>query len=370
MKGDLFFMKNLNHRVWGRAFSKKQIIAILCVFSFVAATTGLLATGTIRRFTVFYNNRCQIVNTMHGSPESMLKQAGIALKANEGYEVEDTVEGTVVRVGPELNIAVTVDGKTVNVVTRTDRVVNVLNELGVHWDDNDVITPDPQSILTENCNIRVQRVDYTRVVRIESVKPKVIYQDTDSMPVGTEKKKIKGVAGSKMVTYKEKMVDGMIAESQEISSVVTCEAVDTVILRGTAPEEKFAPVVTTDVSVNTELISRLEPKSPIKVNSKGVPVKYKKCIKGLATAYTAGKGARTAIGDVAQVGYVAVDPKEIPYGTMMFIKTADGRYMYGLAKASDTGGFISGPVDVDLYFNTEAECVQFGVRDVEIYILG
>ena len=362
-------MKNLNHVAWGRVFTKKQIIAILCVLSFVAATAGLLATGTVRRFTVFYNNRCQIVSALHATPEAVLESAGIALRHDHGYEVEDTEAGTVIRVGPELNVAVTVDGKTTNVVTRTDRVENLLQEMGVHWDENDIITPALDTIITKDCDITVQRVDATRVVRIESVKPKVVYKDTDSMPVGTEKVLRKGVAGSKMVTYAEKMVDGVVAESEAVSSVVTCEAVSKVILRGTADKEKFAPVVTTDVSVNTRVVSKLTPKTPIKVDGNGVPVNYKKCIKGLATAYTANKGARTAIGDVAQVGYVAVDPDVIPYGTMMYIKTCDGRYVYGVAKASDTGGFISGPVDVDLFFNTEAECIQFGVRDVEIYIL-
>lgn len=369
MKGDLFFMKNLNHVAWGRVFTKKQIIAILCVLSFVAATAGLLATGTVRRFTVFYNNRCQIVNALHATPEAVLESAGIALREDHGYEVEDTEAGTVIRVGPELNVAVTVDGVTANMVTRTDRVQNLLQEMGVHWDNDDIITPSPNTIITKDCDITVKRVDTARVVRIESVKPKVVYKETDSMPQGTEKVLRKGVAGSQMVTYKEKMVDGVVTDSKALSSVVTCEPVSKVILRGTAAKEKFAPVVTTDVSVNSRVVSKLTAKNPIKVDSKGVPVHYKKCIKGLATAYTANKGARTAIGDVAQVGYVAVDPKIIPYGTKMFIKTSDGRYVYGLAKASDTGGFTSGPVDVDLFFNTEAECIQFGVRDVEIYIL-
>jgi 3D (Asp-Asp-Asp) domain-containing protein len=43
--------------------------------------------------------------------------------------------------------------------------------------------------------------------------------------------------------------------------------------------------------------------------------------------------------------------------------------MYVLAKAADTGGFTSGPVTVDLFFEEVSECIQFGVRDVEIYVL-
>ncbi|MBR6564176.1 MAG: 3D domain-containing protein, partial [Clostridia bacterium] len=59
-----------------------------------------------------------------------------------------------------------------------------------------------------------------------------------------------------------------------------------------------------------------------------------------------------------------------PYGTEMFIKTTDGKYIYGYAVAADTGGFIKRhPTGIDLFFDTEKECINFGVRTAEIYIL-
>jgi 3D (Asp-Asp-Asp) domain-containing protein len=54
----------------------------------------------------------------------------------------------------------------------------------------------------------------------------------------------------------------------------------------------------------------------------------------------------------------------------MFIKTTDGKYIYGYAVAADTGGFIKNyPTGIDLFFDTRGECVDFGVRTAEIYIL-
>ena len=54
----------------------------------------------------------------------------------------------------------------------------------------------------------------------------------------------------------------------------------------------------------------------------------------------------------------------------MYIKSSDGRYIYGYAVAADTGGFIKKhPTGVDLFFTTESACQRFGVRTVEIYIL-
>ncbi|MEE0991538.1 MAG: 3D domain-containing protein [Bacteroidales bacterium] len=111
----------------------------------------------------------------------------------------------------------------------------------------------------------------------------------------------------------------------------------------------------------------------VELDENGIPKNYSQKLTGRATAYcsTEPGGNHTATGKVAQVGYIAVNPKIIPYGTKMYIKTADNRYIYGCAVAEDTGGFInwSNPPIADLYFDTEAECYQFGVRNIEIYIL-
>ena len=60
----------------------------------------------------------------------------------------------------------------------------------------------------------------------------------------------------------------------------------------------------------------------------------------------------------------------VPYGTRLYIVSSDGRYNYGYAIAADTGGALrSGRVLVDLFYNTERECVNFGRRQVKVYIL-
>ena len=70
-------------------------------------------------------------------------------------------------------------------------------------------------------------------------------------------------------------------------------------------------------------------------------------------------------------GRVAVNPKQIPYGTKMYIVSSDGKYVYGYSVAADTGGFTwngSGTL-IDLYMYSYADCVNFGRRTVEVYIL-
>ena len=71
----------------------------------------------------------------------------------------------------------------------------------------------------------------------------------------------------------------------------------------------------------------------------------------------------TATGIKARFGVIAVDPRVIPLGTLVYVEG------YGLALAADTGGAIKGK-KIDLCFNTEAEAIRWGRRPVRVHVLG
>ncbi len=118
-----------------------------------------------------------------------------------------------------------------------------------------------------------------------------------------------------------------------------------------------------------QVISQMVPPASLTFDENGIPENYLYCIEGKSTAYYG--GYMTATGSATRPGVVAVDPREIPYGTEMWIVSSDGRYVYGFARAEDTGGFIYWPkgATVDLYMNTYADCCVWGWRGVKIYIL-
>ena len=74
----------------------------------------------------------------------------------------------------------------------------------------------------------------------------------------------------------------------------------------------------------------------------------------------------TATGTQVRVGVVAVDKRVIPLGSKLFIEAAKGTYIYGIAVAEDTG--VRGNV-IDLYMNSYEDCIRFGRRDLNVYIL-
>ena len=70
----------------------------------------------------------------------------------------------------------------------------------------------------------------------------------------------------------------------------------------------------------------------------------------------------TASGHRAVRGVIAVDPAVIPLGTWVYVEG------YGRALASDTGGAIRGYI-IDLCFDTVAEAILHGRRNVRVWIL-
>ena len=125
---------------------------------------------------------------------------------------------------------------------------------------------------------------------------------------------------------------------------------------------------TSYVPCNTKGVP-MSQKGSVEVDANGVPLHYKQLIVGKATAYYG--GTLTATGTRPVPGCVAVDPREIPYGTRMYITSSDGSIVYGYAVAEDTGGFIYWPngATVDLFMWTYEDCCVWGWRSANIYIL-
>ena len=84
-----------------------------------------------------------------------------------------------------------------------------------------------------------------------------------------------------------------------------------------------------------------------------------------STAYTGGTLTATGTKPVYNPGgisTIAVDPNVIPLGSKVYVSG------YGTAIAADTGGAIKGNI-IDVYFNSEADCIAWGRRTVTVEIL-
>ena len=208
-------------------------------------------------------------------------------------------------------------------------------------------------------------VYYRRVV--EEVSYGTVRVPNDSMVQGEERVVQEGANGIRTAVYEVVMSNGAELTRQFVEEIGST-AVDEIVEYGTAaPASAPASMQTMDAPVAGTVFN--EDGSGVLTLSSGERLEFSDVRNVTATAYTGGYGGvgwSTATGTAVHVGTVAVDPSVIPLGTRMYIVTSDGAVVYGLGVAEDTG--VRGNV-IDLYMDTNRECIQFGVRQCTVYIL-
>lgn len=244
-------------------------------------------------------------------------------------------------------------------------VQDFLTEVGIELGEYDEVSPSLDSHITDGLEITVDVVTFEETVEIQSIAYSTVKAYSSSMYSGESSVTTKGVDGEKEVVYTDKYVNGEYVETLEPVETIISEAVSKVITYGTKEKEVTDSNTNSDNSSSDSSDSSTSSKTFVDYN--GNTVSYSSVTVGECTAYTA-TGNPTSLGGVAQVGVVAVDPSIIPYGTKMYITS--GSVVYGYAVAGDTGGaLLAGNVLIDLYYDTESECINFGRRDMTIYFL-
>lgn len=280
----------------------------------------------------------------------VLEAANIVLEENQvTVPSQDTVitRDTIVTIYNGIYANVTADGKTQTVLLATGDIREALNAAGFELSDDDIV-----STSKDNTEVVIKRVTYKTETTVEAVAYDSVRENSDEVDLGDTEVKTEGVDGEMAVTTLYKYIDGEEADSEVVDTEMLKEPVDEVILVGTKGAATSGAAGTFTDCYGTE-------------------VGYSQVITGSGTAYTAPAGACTATGVAAYHGGVAVNPNIIPYGSKLYIESTDGSVVYGYATAVDTGGaLMSGTAIVDCFYNTYDECINFGRRNVNIYVLG
>ena len=304
------------------------------------------------------------VVTVSGTVGDAIEKSGVKLKDGDKLSVGKKVpitENIKVDIQRAFTVTLINDGRKQKLRITECTVEELLKTAGVRVSADDIVSPKMTKKLTESTKVQVKRVTYKEVKKTVTVKYKTEVKYDDSMYEEQVKVEQKGKDGKKVNYYKKKYIDGKYDSQELVKSEVTKEPVNKIVVWGSKPSLYGG-------NVARQVISELTPPFRIDMDENNRPVKYKKKIVGKATAYCT--GTITSTGRRAQPGVVAVDPREIPYGTKMYIVSSDNRYVYGYAIAGDTGGFIyNSDTVVDLYIRGYSAAKQFGRRTVEIYVL-
>ena len=176
-----------------------------------------------------------------------------------------------------------------------------------------------------------------------------------TLPVGQEQILTPGVDGELLCRAEVTYRNGLETERKLLAQTVTRSPVAEVVAVGIGEPEQELQIGNGYITLPT-----------------GEVLTYTDTATVRATAYThtdAGCDLITSTGTTVHWGTVAVDPRYIPYGTRMFIRSSNGSYTYGIAMAEDCGGDIKGD-RMDLYMPTYEQCMEFGRRVCTVYFLG
>ena len=260
-------------------------------------------------------------------------------------------EDTLVYVRNAKPIKVTADGQTRLVVMAYGTVEESLKLADIPLGKDDILNVDRSAKIEDIEKIKIQRVTYKEKKETEAIAYDSVTENSDEVELGETKVHTKGQNGVKTITKRVKYIDGKKAETKVVSEKITKKPVDEVIHVGTKGAGTTGGAGTF-------------------IDSNGVEVAYREVLTGSGTAYTAPAGSGTATGVTAYHGGVAVNPNLIPYGSKLYVVSTDGSFVYGYCTAVDTGGaLMSGTAIVDCFYDTYNECVNFGRRDVNVYIL-
>ena len=230
-------------------------------------------------------------------------------------------------------------------------VADALERAGITLDEEDYTEPALDQLVTAGSSIVVHRVDYQDKVETQAIPydTEYVYTSLYFRNTGRATTLQHGSEGQQAVTTRERWVDGELENSMVVDVTTTVEPTNHVV-KTYGAGAPVSPLTGTDGTTNA-------------------PASYSRVLTGKATGYYS-KSGKGSSGLGLGYGTVAVDPDVIPYGTLLYITSTDGRFVYGYAIATDTGIAVQkGEILVDLFYETYAESVINGAIQVNVYVV-
>lgn len=325
----------------------------MCILCGVMAVSICLSvcffTKDFRTVTVSVDGELYEITTRADTVSEAIKDAGILLSAEDKVNFDlksdlDDVDG-VISVSRPITLHVTMAGQNKVIKTYTDKISDALEENGIQVGESDqIIGGESDGTADDGDEITVVIVSTKVVEEKFSVPYETVYVEDATLYKGESEIAVQGQNGSVTRKYTVTYEDG-VEVSREMISEIKTEPINQV------------------VAVGTKIYF---------TNNRGFNDSYSKVYDMVATAYSPTPenwGYATASGNRARDGVVAVDTRVIPLGTRLYIKSnVPGIPDYGYCIAWDTGGAIKN-MRVDLFMESEADCVKFGIRDVTVYVL-
>ena len=326
----------------------------MCLLSLGLVLTLMMTTVSIRvTYVTDSNGAKQLLLTSESDPTRLMSLSGI--EAEEGDRVYYTAFGdslATLNIERAFTVTIEADGQETPVKMVYGTVAEALEKAGITLGPDDYTVPALDSLVGIGSKVEVHRVRYEETVEYQTIPYETEYvytslyfRDTDRVTTVQA-----GADGQRAITTRHRWVDGELENSIVTDVTTTVEPKDALI-KTYGAGAPVSPMTGPDGTTNP-------------------PSSYSQVLTGKATGYYSRTG-RGASGLGLGYGTVAVDPDVIPYGTLLYITSTDGKFVYGYALATDTGiALQDGQILVDLFYETYAESVINGAINVNVYVVG
>ena len=346
------------------AYLKKNPLFFWVAFVVIMAAAALMLSLTAFAQTTYIitdGSRVMIHTTSATNPRTVLGEAGLELGVHDSYTTGDDRGVEQIHVQRGYRVSVDYYGEQIETISTGETVAQLLERLELQTHDEDVISMPLAAETYDGMQLTVGQIVRQNQTYTTALPHETILCSDAALPEGTRKVLTAGADGQVLCEAEVTYLNGVETDRKLLNRQVITQPVSEVVAVGTGTEET-AQKENKGVVADRGLLTL----------PTGEVVTYTEKVTCLATAYTCeGYVGTTATGTRARVGAIAVDPEVFPYGTRFYIQTRDGEYIYGIATAEDCGSkeFIYG-TRLDLYFNTRNECIQFGARSCDVYVLG
>lgn len=206
------------------------------ISSFVKGEGGTIIISRLSTINIKFAGKIKAYNVYATTVGGALTELGLGLNDSDAvnYSFDAPIEnGMVITVDTAFSVSLTSDGKTNKYAIVEGTVEDLLNIAGVELGEDDYTTPSVDTVLKKGMKVTVNRVTFDEITVEEEVKFSTKKTNDSSMNQGTQKVVVKGVNGSKSVTYSVKYVNGEEDSREVLSQTVTQEAVTQQIKVGT-----------------------------------------------------------------------------------------------------------------------------------------
>jgi 3D (Asp-Asp-Asp) domain-containing protein len=288
-----------------------------------------------------------------GTVGEFFTENGIELNAKDqvshGLE-EPVTDGMTISIQRGLNIVVSIDGnKEKRRVSGGVTVERLMLALQTEWNTALIYDGDPTRPLADGETVAFTSWQNAIFDVTEPIAYETFEFETTGVSQGQTKVRQQGVQGEKKLTMAVISVGGQERQREVLHEEVLLEPVPEII----------------DIGIGGSLGTTTDTSSP--------SFHYIDKMTLNASAYTSGYESTsknpgdpgygiTRSGEPVRRGIVSVDPRVIPLGTKLYVTG------YGYSLAADTGSGIVGHM-IDLYYESYEEAIQFGRRNLEVYIL-